>query len=142
MDLGLFSQINYVAVLVAAILYFALGALWYSPVLFAKPWMESIGLKPEDMDGTSPLIYLAPIIFYLIAALITAFLIKAIGITSIFGGLLLGFFGWLGFMLPGVGSSSVFQAQNFPQPMNLFKITIGYHLIGFLILGGLLAVWQ
>jgi len=142
MDLSLFSQINYIAVLVAAILYFVLGALWYSPVLFSKPWMESIGMTQEDMEGTSPLIYLAPIILYLIAALVVAFLIKAIGITSIFGGLLLGFLGWLGFMIPGVGSSSVFQAQNFAQPMKLFQITIGYHLLGFLILGALLALWQ
>lgn len=142
MDLSLFSEINYIAVVVAAVLYFVVGALWYSPVLFSKPWMESIGMTAEDMQGTSPLIYVAPIVFYLIAALVTAFLIKALGITSLFGGLLLGFLGWLGFMMPGIGSSSVFQAQNFPQPMKLFEITVGYHLVGLLILGGLLALWQ
>lgn len=142
MDLSLFSQINYIAVLVAAILYFAIGALWYSPVLFSKPWMESIGMTQEDMQGTSPLIYVAPLAFYLLAALVMAFLIKALGITGILGGLLLGLLGSLGFMLPSVGSSSVFQAHRFAQPMKLFQITIGYHLVGFLVMGAILALWQ
>ena len=31
--------LNYLAVLVAGIVIFMIGGLWYSPVLFAKPWM-------------------------------------------------------------------------------------------------------
>ena len=30
------------------VIYFALGALWYSPVLFAKAWQRSIGWDPEQ----------------------------------------------------------------------------------------------
>lgn len=138
MDLSLFLQINYLAVLVAGILYFVLGALWYSPLLFAKPWMEAVGLSPQDVENASPVIYIYPLIFYLLAALISAFLIKALGLTALFSGLLLGIFGWLGYMLPAVGSSMIFEGRS----MKLFQITAGYHLVGFLILGGLLTVWQ
>lgn len=35
-------EINYLAVLVAALANFFLGALWYSPVMFAKPWSKMI----------------------------------------------------------------------------------------------------
>lgn len=38
MTLDALGQINWLAVIVATIVYFALGALWYSPVAFGKPW--------------------------------------------------------------------------------------------------------
>ncbi|PYO83248.1 MAG: hypothetical protein DMD37_07615 [Gemmatimonadetes bacterium] len=39
-------QVSYPAVLVAAILVFVLGWLWYSPLLFYKPWMRLRGMDP------------------------------------------------------------------------------------------------
>lgn len=47
-------HINYLAVLVAAVLNMAIGALWYSPVLFAKPWMKAIGKSMKDMGKPGP----------------------------------------------------------------------------------------
>lgn len=138
LSLALFGQLNYVAVLVAGIVYFALGALWYSPLLFAKPWMAAVGLTNEDVQGGSPLIYLYPLIFYVIAAAVVALLIQALGITTIAAGIFLGALGWLGFMLPAIGSSYIFESRSF----KLFLITSGYHLLGFLLLGSILAVWQ
>src|SRR2546427_1625818 len=39
-------HMNYWAVLVAAVAVFVLGWLWYSPLLFFKPWMRLRGLDP------------------------------------------------------------------------------------------------
>jgi uncharacterized membrane protein YjfL (UPF0719 family) len=39
-------HVNYIAVLVAAIVVFVLGWLWYSPLLFYKPWMRARGMDP------------------------------------------------------------------------------------------------
>jgi len=39
-------SVNYLHVLVAAVLVFVLGWLWYSPLLFYKPWMRMRGLDP------------------------------------------------------------------------------------------------
>jgi len=48
-------QVNYVAVLVCAVVTFLLGGLWYSPVLFAKRWVALVGLTEEQMKkGGSP----------------------------------------------------------------------------------------
>lgn len=38
----LFANLNYLAVFVAALANFFIGALWFSPVLFAKPWMKEV----------------------------------------------------------------------------------------------------
>src|SRR5438034_8844388 len=44
-------HVNYWAVLVSAIVVFVLGWLWYSPLLFYKPWMRARGLDPAAGDG-------------------------------------------------------------------------------------------
>ena len=42
-------KINYLAVVVAAIAWFVVGSLWYSPLLFGKMWMELSGITPGAM---------------------------------------------------------------------------------------------
>ncbi|RPI66461.1 MAG: DUF1761 family protein [Ignavibacteriales bacterium] len=42
-------EINYLAVFVSAVIIFLLGGLWYSPVLFAKPWMSVINKTEEEL---------------------------------------------------------------------------------------------
>lgn len=46
--------VSLVATLVATILGFALGALWYGPI-FGKPWMAAVGVSREQlMAGFNP----------------------------------------------------------------------------------------
>src|SRR2546425_787367 len=44
------THVNALAVLVAAVLTMVLGAVWYSPVLFAKQWMAAQGHTPEALE--------------------------------------------------------------------------------------------
>ncbi len=44
-------HVNFVAVLVAGLAAFVLGWLWYSPLLFVKPWMRARGIDPASMAG-------------------------------------------------------------------------------------------
>ena len=44
---------NHVALLVSALLQWFLGAIWYSPVLFAKPWMAIVGIQPGNAKKSS-----------------------------------------------------------------------------------------
>lgn len=43
-----FMGVNLWSVLVAAIATMVVGFLWYSPLLFARPWMVAMGYDPED----------------------------------------------------------------------------------------------
>jgi Protein of unknown function (DUF1761) len=36
-------DLNWIAMIVAAILPMVLGAVWYSPVLFAERWIQTVG---------------------------------------------------------------------------------------------------
>ena len=45
------TNINVVAVLVAAVLPFAIGFLWYGKPLFGKAWQKEVGLSDKDLKG-------------------------------------------------------------------------------------------
>ena len=46
-------SLNYLAVLVTAVAGFLLGWLWYSPVLFVKPWLAEMKITEEQMKGAA-----------------------------------------------------------------------------------------
>lgn len=58
---------NWLAVIVAAVVYFILGALWYSPLLFAGPFLKYRGLSAEELDGGNSADYLLVFIGALVA---------------------------------------------------------------------------
>ncbi len=132
-------HINHLAVIVSALILWFLGAAWYSPALFAKPWMAMLGIKKGDSNKNS---LLAGMISSLICDLGLSFILAHFVIwtgTATFGwGALIGFLCWVGF----------FAAPNLPQgiyenrPFKLFAINNGYWLVGLIVVGGLLAVWR
>lgn len=129
---------NFWPIIVSALILWMLGAVWYSPALFVKPWMAALGISP-----TAPKKGLAfGMVASLIGDLILAFFfwhVIAWSHASTWGeGALVATIVWLGF----------FAAPNFPQgiyerrPPKLFLINNGYWLVGLLITGVLLAVWK
>src|SRR5438034_213058 len=81
-------HVNYVAVLVAAVAVFVLGWLWYSPLLFFKPWMRLRGMDPvaamagAKMPAGKLLIELARC---LVLACVIARLVALLGISTWMG---------------------------------------------------------
>ena len=43
--------VNWLAVVIGTILSFILGWAWYSPMLFAKKWIEGVNVKPNSEAG-------------------------------------------------------------------------------------------
>jgi hypothetical protein len=130
---------NHWALLVSALILWFLGAIWYSPALFAKPWMAILKIDPANKNNKSMIIgMISSFIGDLLLSLVLAHMVLWSGTESYCGGALIGFIVWLGF----------FAAPNFPQgiyegrPFKLFAINMGYWLVGLLIVGGLLAVWR
>jgi hypothetical protein len=129
---------NHWALLVSALILWFLGAIWYSPVLFAKPWMAIIGIKPDKKSNSMIVGMISSFIGDLILALVLAHIVLWSGAESYGWGAFIGFLIWLGF----------FAAPSFPQgvyegrPFKIFAINMGYWLVGLMIVGALLAVWR
>jgi len=131
---------NHWALLVSALILWFLGAMWYSPALFAKPWMAALGIVPDKTKKNKSMMVgmISSFIGDLILALVLAHIVLWSGADSWGWGAFIGFLVWLGF----------FAAPNFPQgiyegrPFRLFAINMGYWLVGLMVVGGLLAVWH
>lgn len=128
---------NFLAVLVAALIQWVLGALWYS-LFFAKPWMALTGHTP----GERPKGAVASMIGSFFGGLILCFMLAHVIIwanaTSIDHGAFAGFVCWLGFVAVPLFSETLYERRSF----KLFAINSGYWLTALLISGGLLAVWR
>jgi hypothetical protein len=63
MTFDVLSHLNWLAVLVAALAYFAVGALWYAPKVFGTVWATAGGIRlPERGTRPSPAMFVTPLI--------------------------------------------------------------------------------
>ncbi len=72
-DMLNFMELNFIAILIAAIAKFMIGVLWFSGLLFGKLWMAEVGLKVENL--TSPR---NPMIIAFLCNLLFAFTVAVI----------------------------------------------------------------
>ena len=132
------SKVNLLAVLVAAIVYMIIGALWYGP-LFSEPWMKLVGMTAEQaQEGASPLIYLVPFAGAFIGFYVLALFINAANMGTPSGGATVGLLAGLGFLATFAGVNYVFSMR----PLQLFLIDIGYPVLSLVIAGAILGAWR
>ena len=135
------SGLNWLAILVGAVIYFALGALWYSPVLFMRPWQRSIGW---DADRTPPqqsvTTYIVPFLAYVVMAIAVGLLAEATGSDNFAEGLVLGLVVGVGLSLMHTLVDATFD-PNKPEPWTWFAINGAYHTIGLIIVAVIVSVW-
>lgn len=134
----MFSDLNFGAIIGLAIAYVAFGALWYSPKLFGRCWMECCGIKEDEMKeccGTR--CYLLAFLGALVTVFALALFVEWTNSFTFAEGAAVGFWAWLGFIVTNYFSAMVWSKMNVKE----FLIHVGYSLISFVIIGGLLAIW-
>jgi hypothetical protein len=138
-----FAGINPWAVLVCGIATMVIGFLWYSPVLFAKPWMRLTGIDPDDKAKLAELrkgagkTYTLSFVASIISAVVLAKIIDISSVDTVLYGMKIGFAVWLGFVTTVQLTGALFSKQ----PNKLYLINTGYQLACFLVMGGILAKW-
>ena len=141
MSLDMLGQLNWLAVIVGAVIYFVLGALWYAPPVLGRAWQRSIGWDPSaNPPQMSIAAYAVPAIAYLVMAVATAMLAAATGSDSLESGLMLGLVVGIGYALARTAVDATFT-PNLPQPSVWFAITGLYHLLGLIIVAVVVSVW-
>ncbi len=128
-------QVNYLAVLVAAVLNMVAGAIWYSPMLFAKPWIKLTGKK--DMQGGGVGYGIAALCSLAIAYVLAHF-VQLAGAMDWMDGVKTGLWAWVGFVATTAAANYVFEGR----PWKLYWINVGYPLVAFVLMGALLAAWH
>jgi hypothetical protein len=136
----IFTGINYLAVIVAAVVAFGIGAVWYT-LLFSRLWMEALGVTKEEMQqkGGSPLPFLIAIVSYLIMAWVVAVIMESIwrGSADFGDGILAGFILWLGFTLTTTATNYAFPGRK----AALTLIDAGGWLVIAVVMGAIIALF-
>ena len=132
-------KINYLAVIVAALVHFIIGGLWYG-LIFANIFVDIVGREQlERMAADSHWSqYLIAFISSLVLVYILAHFVQLTGSNSVAGGLQTAFWLWLGFVATTQISSVIFEQRK----LGLYLLNIGYQLVACLICGAILAVWK
>ena len=137
-------SLNWLAILVAAIASMILGFVWYSPLLFAKPWTREMGYdlndkaKMDEMRKHAGPAYGGSFVAALIAAFTLALILHGMRAESLHFGLMASFHIWLGFVATVQFTGALFARQS----MKLFAINTGYQLVCYLVMGAILVLWK
>lgn len=136
-------DINIWAVLLAAISNMILGSLWYSPVLFGKPWMRYMGWgnkTAQEIEAMKQGVwksYLGMFIGAFIMAYVFAHILAFAGSASILDGIQGAFWVWLGFIATISLSAVLFEGK----PKGLYALNVGYYLVSLIIMSIILTIW-
>ncbi len=132
-------SINYVAVVVSALVLMVLGAVWYAPPVFGTVWMRLIGKKPEDIQkGAMSQAYGTMFVSALVLSFALAHVLRWAGAATAVGGIKVALALWIGFVLTTSAGSFVFEGR----PAALYWLNAGYHGAGMIIIGVILTLWK
>jgi len=132
----MFETFNWWAILVSTVLAFVLGGLWYGP-LFGQAWMQAMGKTEEDIEPT-PAPFIISFFTALLTAVVLAWLIGALQVTTWLGGATIGLVTGIGFIATAMASDTAFCGWG----MKLFVIQAGYRVLYSILMGAVLGGWQ
>ena len=125
---------NWVAIIVAAVANIVLGSLWFSPLLFQKPWL-GLRVDKAPMSGTaSPMLYVITAVGALVVATTLDWIIGLTHANTVLGGAIIGLYAGLGFVAPAILSDNLFNER----PFRLYLIVAGFPVVGLLVMGAII----
>ncbi len=129
------ETVNWLAIIVATLSTFILGAFWYGPI-FGKRWMRECGLSDEDIKGGNMAkIFGVAFVLEFIMAVNLAFFLNGLSIQE---GLLYGFATGFGWVAMAIGVNYLFSRRS----LALWFIDSFYFVISFVIMGVILTAWK
>lgn len=129
-------DINWWAILIAAIINMFLGAVWYAPAVFGKSWMKLTGHKMGE--GSAVTGYAITALGALLQAWVLVHFVRYAGALTAIKGAMIGFWLWFGFVGVVMATNIVFENR----PWKLWAINSGYFLFALVVNGAILAAWR
>jgi hypothetical protein len=130
---------NHFAVVAAAVVFFVLGAGWYT--VLADPWAAGVGktmaqLKAESSGSATPMVM--GFVAILVMCYTLNSLLNRLGDTTAAGGAKVGAFVALGFVAANIALNYAFEVRGVP----LWTINSGYVLVGLTLAGAIIGGWR
>jgi hypothetical protein len=128
-----FSDINLVAVVVAALVPFVIGGLWYGP-LFLKAWQKETGISEKEMRGDSVRTFGLSIVANLVMMYVLAGLFSKAGELTATEGLKAGLLIGIAFQAMMLATQYLFAKRS----LKLWVIDASYNVLSTALAGAVL----
>jgi uncharacterized protein DUF1761 len=132
-------RLNYLAILVSALVYFAVQAVWFT--VFMKEWLAGIGKTAEELQqqGTSVVLaYAIAFVGALVIAAAISWFTQMTGKQNVIRGALVGVVAWVGFVLTTWSAEYAFEGKS----LRILAVNTGVSLIGMVLMGAILGGWK
>ncbi len=133
------NKINLWAVITAAVVAFVLGALWYSPLLFGRVYVDVRAVTPAMASMRPPAWeFVGEFAKNLVVAFVIAYFVVRLGVGDWKGALQLGLWIWVGFQAMLLMGAVLHEHM----PWMLYAIHAGDALVKTLLMTGILGIWR
>lgn len=126
---------SYIGILIAALVGYAIGALWYSPILFGNIWMKELGISKKDIEKSKKkdmtMTYMLSFVATLIMAIVLFVCLEAFRVDRLIEALIVSFFLWLGFIAVVMLNMIFWESKSF----RLYFINSTHYLTVMLVMG-------
>lgn len=133
------ADVNWIAIAIAFVVFFVVGAIWFGPKTFYPAWVRLMGLTPEPGKGLGhhgmPFVFGLTALGALVQVTTLALVIELVstvhGPVGPVGGLLVGLFVGIGFTAAGSLSHRLFSGQG----VRVWLIEIGGDIVSLTLAG-------
>lgn len=139
MGWSLLSDISWLGVLLGALLWFVLGAVWYMLPPIAQRWQQYGGIEVSDDDAPKPSIFILTFVAYFVAITVTSMLAVAVGVESAGQGACLGLAVGIGYALTAAAVTAIYDTK--PNPFGWFWINGVFNVIGLTAAGAVVGIF-
>ncbi len=135
-------EVNYLAVLLAAVASMVVGFVWYSPMLFGKQWSKLMGFTTEgikkaqkEMGKWYGVSFVLALVTAYVLTHVMAMAMNFFHYSPVSTGLTSAFWMWLGFIMPVQATGVIFGKEHGKDQWKIFGINTGYQLVSLLVMG-------
>ena len=132
------NQINWLAVVAAALSTFVVGGLWYSPVLFGKVWLKANGFTEAQAQSFNKARAFGGA--FLLALVMSANLAMFLAdpTTTLLWGMTAGALAGVGWVATGLAVVALFENRSW----SYILVNGGYLIVSFVLMGAILGAWR
>lgn len=132
-------NINFVASIVASLVSWVIGMLWYSPILFGNAWTKLSKIDPQKMNMKKEMPKIASIglLSAFVSAVVLGLFLDMTVSTTVTEGMTIGFWAWLGFAATTLVNGVLYEKK----PWSLYVINSGYLFVTYIAMGAILVLW-
>lgn len=132
------STLNWLAIILATLAFYATGAIWYSPILFGNIWMEEVSLTQDSLKKVNMVkIFTLTFILSFIMVLNLAFFLNSPDVDAKMGAIY-GFMTGFGWVTMAMILTGLYEQRSW----RYMAIHSGYMIVGFTLAGVILGAWK